>query len=133
MRVVDRREIEFDAGSLAHYLSTLPREAQSLGLPVAPPAEIRFDPAKAQVEIIYVSPEQTFQIPAETLKSMLVSYCIRSKIPIPRIADHSIRVAPDRLILALSTSFGKAPPPPRPPRPAKTGKTWKRVEVGRVG
>jgi hypothetical protein len=133
MRVVDRREIEFDAGALAHYLATLPREAQSLGLPLAPPAEIRFDPAQAMVEIIYVMPDQTVRIPAETLKSMLVSYCIRSKIPIPRIADHSIQVAPDRLILALSTSFGKPPPPAPTPRPAKAAKTWKRVEVGRVG
>jgi hypothetical protein len=42
---------------------------------------------------------------------LLVSYCIRSKIPLPRLANKSFRVESDFLALEFITSFSKAPEP----------------------
>jgi len=134
MLVVDRREIEFDADSLVYYLSILPREAERLGLPAMPPGAIRFDPAKGSVAAIYGKAEQArcVPIPAESLSAMLISYCMRTRIPLPRVADKIIRVAADRVVLSFKTWFDEAPvfEAKDALETGRATKSWKWVEPG---
>jgi hypothetical protein len=111
MLVVDRREIEFDADALTYYFSILPREAQALGLPATPPKEIRFDPREGMVDAIYGLAEQgrTVHIPQESLGGMLVNYCIRTRIPLPRVADKIVRVEAHCVVLTFKTWFDERP------------------------
>jgi imidazolonepropionase-like amidohydrolase len=134
MLVVDRREIEFDADSLAYYLSILPQEAEGLGLPATPPSQIRFDPKEGIVDAVYGKGEQAraFQIPDESLSAILISYCIRTRIPLPRVADKMIRVAAGSVFLTFKTWFDEAPvfDAKEAKRAAEATKSWKFVEPG---
>ncbi len=136
MLVVDRREIEFDGDALTYYLSILPREAEKLGLPAMPPSQIIFDPKEGAVEAVYGKGEtaRTVLIPPETLSAMLVSYCIRTKIPLPRVANKIIRVQADSVVLSFKTWFDEAPvfDAKEAARYAEATKSWKWVEPGRA-
>ena len=111
MLVVDRREIEFDAEALNYYLSVSHSEAATLGLPASAAAEIHFDAKDGNVEFCYLRPggAETFHIAAEQLGELLITYCLRTRIPLPRVADKIIRVEPNRIVLTFKTWFNEAP------------------------
>jgi hypothetical protein len=111
MLVVDRREIEFDAEALNYYLSVSHAEAASLGLPPTAASKIYFDAQDGTVEFIFARPGgvETIQLAAEQLGELLISYCLRTRIPLPRVANKNIRVEPNRIVLAFKTWFTDAP------------------------
>ncbi len=133
MAVIDKREIRFDADALVYCLAVSPRAAEGFGLPGMAPNEVRFFPKEKAIKVLYgkQDPAGAVRIAAESLTELLVGYCIRSKIPLPRIADKSIRVEPDCLALEFLTSFSKAPAPESADsttRAAQAVKSWKWVE-----
>ncbi len=136
MLLVDRREIEFDGRALVYCLSVSPRAAEGFGLPAIPPTEIRFHPKDGLIDVVYGKKDAmgAVRITAESLGALLVSYCIRSKIPMPRVADKSIRVESNCIILAFRTGFTQAPLPETAEgssRAAVAVKSWKWIEPGR--
>jgi hypothetical protein len=40
---------------------------------------------------------------------LLVSYCVRSRIPIPRLADKVVRVRGNSVVLSFNTQLADAP------------------------
>ncbi len=137
MRVVDRREIEFDGESLICFLTVLPREAEKLDLPATPPTQIRFDAEDGSVEAVYGRGEQerAVRISHETLSALLVSYCLRTRIPLPRVADKIIRVQSCSVVLSFKTWFDEAPvfDAKAAMGAAETVTSWKWVEPGNAG
>lgn len=111
MLVVDRREIEFDADALNYYLSVSHAEAAALGLPATAASKIYFDAQDGNVEFVFARPGgiETIQVAAEQLGELLISYCLRTRIPLPRVADKIIRVEPNRIVLTFKTWFTEAP------------------------
>jgi len=111
MLVVDRREIEFDAEALNYYLSVSHAEAQALGLPAAAASKIYFDAQDGIVDFIFAQPGgvETIHVAGERLGELLISYCLRTRIPLPRVANKIIRVEPNRIVLAFKSWFTEAP------------------------
>jgi hypothetical protein len=124
MALVDRREIEFDGDSIAFAVTVALQAAEGLGLPPVKPAEIRFVPKESAVHLVYgKGPAARYiTLPAEALGSLLISYCVRSRLPLPRKAAKSIRVERASCILAFRTEVPFGPEQASPgPRAALTG------------
>jgi hypothetical protein len=113
MKIVDRREIEFNAMSVAKAIAVSPKAAQGFGLPGMPPTGVRFYPKDARIDVLYGTKDapRAVSIPAVTLGALLVSYCIRVRIPMPRKSDKGIRIESHSVILAFRTRYEEAPQP----------------------
>jgi hypothetical protein len=114
--LTERREVEFDAQALVGAVGASLRAAQAFGLPGLAPTNVRFFPREGQVEFLYGErhPQRAVRMTAEQLGAVLVSYCIRVKIPMPRRAEKGIRIEADVVILAFRTVWNKAPAPEGP-------------------
>jgi hypothetical protein len=113
MKILDRREIEFNAMSVAKAIAVSPKAAQGFGLPGLPPVGVRFYPKDAKVDVLYGTKDapRAVSISAGTLGALLVSYCIRARIPMPRKSDKGIRIESHSVILAFRTKYDEAPHP----------------------
>jgi hypothetical protein len=132
VQVVDKREIWFDSAALVYCLRVSPRAAEGFGLPSISPNEVRFFPKEKAIDVVYgkVGAMGAARSAAESLGALLVSYCIRAKIPMPRIADKSIRVEAEGIVLEFITRFDKAPTPETADSSARASqavKNWKWV------
>jgi len=112
MAIAERREIEFDMQALRTVLEWSPRAAQAFGLPPLTPAAVRGNPAENAVEVAYgESPsERVFMLRVEALGAILISYCYRAKIPMPRLADKRLRVERDQVTVVLTRQTELAAP-----------------------
>ena len=107
MMMVDRRELEFSATGIVKIICFSLKAAQGFGLPGLPPSGVRFHPINGRIEVMYGSSQsvQAVSLGAEALGALLVSYCIRAHIPMPRTADKGIRVEKSSVILAFRRTF----------------------------
>jgi hypothetical protein len=85
MAVTDRREIEFDAEALLFIIATSLRSAQSFGLPALCPTGARFYPRDGCIDVLYGAgqAQRAVRLAAEPVGALLVSYCIRARLPMP--------------------------------------------------
>jgi hypothetical protein len=74
---------------------------------------VRFHPHEGQIDVLYGADhaQQGVRLAAEPLGALLVSYCIRARIPMPRRADKGIRINAKSVILAFRSRYDEAPPP----------------------
>jgi hypothetical protein len=110
MTIVDRREIEFDAQALTRVIAGSLQRAHAVGLPALRPISIGFEPQQHQIRVAYEAhahPEVV--VAAERLGALLVSYCVRIRIPIPRLADKDLRIEAGSVVLAFSTHLADPP------------------------
>ena len=105
MGIVDRREIEFDADGLAQAIASAVKSAQPVGLPGLPPDSFRFCPEQGLVRLIYGAgpAARSIELPGAALGALLISYCVRARMPMPRYADKTIRVERNAVVLAFRT------------------------------
>jgi hypothetical protein len=132
--ISDCREIAFDAAATVAAVACSRRMMRAIGLPAAAPEDVRFDPAEAKVTLLYgINPEafpdyaipfQAVIIQAGPLSALLISYCMRTGIRIPRHLGRSLRVDRDAVVLVFSQSH---PVPPVSITPERTGEE----DVGR--
>ena len=107
MGIIDRREIEFDAKALVSVIGGSPQRAEAIGLRALRPAGVDFS-TEGQIRFLYEAyPE--IRVTAEALGVLLVSYCVRSRIPIPRLADKVVRVRGNSVVLSFNTQLADAP------------------------
>ena len=113
MAIIDRREIEFDAEGVLQVLGSAALRADALGLPSLRPTQLVFMPEKSCAKLVYGSGlgARFIELPAEALGSLLVSHCVRTRIPMPRRAGKSIRVERNCVILAFRSVAGPAADP----------------------
>ena len=113
MRILDRREIEFDPRSVVKAIATSPKAAARFGLPGMSPTGVRFRPSEGSVDVVYgtANTARAVSISAEALGAILVSYCIRTRIPMPKTADKGIRIEANSVILAFRVRLDEAPSP----------------------
>jgi hypothetical protein len=137
MKIVDRREIEFNAMSVAKAIAVSPKAAQGFGLPGLEPLGVRFYPKEAKIDVLYGNKDspRAVSISAVMLGALLVSYCIRVRIPLPKKSDKGIRIESHSVILAFRTRFDHAPHPELPEtsgRASESVTAWTWLKPDRV-
>jgi hypothetical protein len=106
--IIDRRELEFDARALISIIARSARWANSVGLPSARPVRVEFDPAGSRIVLGYDG-AGTDIITAERLGALLVSYCVRARVPLPRLAEKSVRIEANSVVVGFTTYFSEVP------------------------
>ena len=99
MPIMDERRIKFDLGAIRDILKLSQFAALSVGLPSTDPSDIVLNPPAAAATFKFVGTEVT--LGSEKLGALLVAYCIRSGIKIPRKGDRRVLVEPTMIILAF--------------------------------
>ena len=108
MPIIDQREIAFDAPALIRLIAGSLQRAQTLGLPAARPISIDFNPQEHQIRVAYET-HAAVSVTSERLGALLVSYCIRARIPVARLADKDIRIEASAVILIFTTRLADPP------------------------
>jgi hypothetical protein len=111
MAIIDRRELEFDGAALLDAVATSQKAAESFGLPGMVPRGVRFYPHEGEVAFLYGTPQtpRAVRLSAEATGALLVSYCIRAKIPMPRKAEKRVRINAHCVILTFRLDFCQSP------------------------
>ena len=101
--ITDRREILFDAEALLTVLAGSPRAATALGLPPGAPQAVLFDPKAEAVRFIWShnSKRQADSVDSTRLGALLVGFCLRLRVPLPRRAEKGIRVEAGLVVLTF--------------------------------
>ncbi len=139
MAITDRREIEFDTDAVRSILEASPYAAQAFGLPPLTPEAVRCRPELGHVEVVYgtLTKLRVFALRAEPLGAILVSYCNRAGMPMPRLADKAIRVERNHVVLVLTLRLEAVPPPEAPEgaiaRAPEAVRAWAWIEPPREG
>jgi hypothetical protein len=114
----DRREITFDAAAITDVLACSPGAAVSLGLPQGRPTRVRFDPQAGQVALLYGGDAgREIVVQSGPLGALLISYCLRARIRIPRDPRRDVRIGRDAVVLGFIQIFADTPSPGTPERP----------------
>jgi hypothetical protein len=98
MGIIDRREI--DARALIGVVAGSLQRAQAIGLPALRPTGVRFDPRERHIDFVYEM-HPVVSVPAERIGALLVSYCVRTRLPMARGADKDLRIEAAAVVLAL--------------------------------
>jgi hypothetical protein len=111
--IVDRREMEFDPQTVRLVLEWSPRAALAFGLPPLKPESVRCKPTEGVIEVSYgdLSSTRVFVLRAEALGAMLIAYCNRCGIPVPRSADKAVRIERERVVMVFTLRITNARPP----------------------
>ena len=137
MPLSDRREIAFDAAAVAAVVACSKRLARTIGLPTGAVKRVQFDPDAGRVILHHGANGHSVPIPPGPLGALLISYCIRAKIKIPRLSERRMRVDRDAVVLVFNTTY---PVPvtgltPEPTEDAKLPRamSWFDAPAGRYG
>ncbi len=137
MAIYDRREIEFDTQAVRLVLEWSPRAAQAFGLPPLTPTGVRCKPAEGGVEVTYgeLTSTRVFMLRAEALAAILISYCNRAGMPMPRSAEKGVRVERDHVVIVFTLRLSGAPEPELPEgaiaRVPEAVRAWAWIEANR--
>jgi hypothetical protein len=135
--IIDRREIELDLLAVKQAIEWSPRAAQAFGLPPLQPETVRCNPADAMVEVTYgrTTAARIFMLRAEALGAILISYCNRIGIPVPRNAEKGVRIERMHVVIVLTLRLPATPQPQLPEgrvtRAPEAVRAWAWMEQGR--
>ena len=136
MTITDRREIEFDPDAVKQVLTWSPQSAQAFGLPPLTPQSVRCRPGNGTIEVTYGELVSTriFALRAEALGAILIAYCNRSGMPMPRAADKAVRIEREHIVVVLTLRLAAAPSPEAPEgaiaRVPDAVRAWSWIEAG---
>lgn len=136
MAITDRREIEFDRQAVKLALEWSPRAAQAFGLPPLIPRSVRCNSADGAVEVTYgeFTSTRVFMLRAEALGAILISYCNRAGMPVPRFADKAVRIEREHVVVVFTLRMIGAPQPEFPEGPVghlpEAVRAWSWIEPG---
>ncbi len=136
MAIVERRDIEFDLSAVHLALQWSPQAAQAFGLPPLKPRAVHCKPADGLLEVVYgeLNAPRVFMLCAEALGAIMIAYCNRAGLPIPRAADKAIRIEPEHVVLVFTLRLADAPVPEATElgitRVPDTVRAWAWMEAG---
>ncbi len=137
MAITDRREIEFEPQAVRLALEWSPRAAQAFGLPPLTPTGVRCKPVEGVVEVTYgeLTSTRVFVLRAEALAAVLISYCNRAGMPMPRSAEKGVRIERDHVVVTFTLRLPGAPEPELPEsaiaRVPEAVRAWSWMEANR--
>jgi len=107
MLLLDRRQIHFSPQMLATAIAASPSAAAALGLPPLKPQCVRLLADAGKVEVVFQTPggARSVAIALLPLAALLLAFCFRAKIPLPRKARKAARIERNVLVLDFSVEF----------------------------
>ncbi len=111
--ITERRELRFGPEALKRVVGWLLGAAAAHGLPAATPEGIELLPHDNRVDLIYGqgSAARSFSLQVEALGMLLIAYCIRTRVPMPRVAHKQVRVGARYVALVFHLEHSQAPVP----------------------
>ena len=111
--IAERRELRFGPAALRRMIAWLLDSATAHGLPPTLPDGIELLPHDNRVDLVYGQGPAAlpFALQAETLGMLLIAYCIRARVPLPRVAQKQVRVGAHYVALVFHLEHSQAPPP----------------------
>jgi hypothetical protein len=103
--ITDRREVAFDAEAMTVVIKHSQRMARAIGLPNGNPTDIRFDPQRSEAVVSYGNGDAPSAVHVARLSALLISYCLRAGIKVPRNLGRSMRVDQDGVVLLFGTTY----------------------------
>jgi hypothetical protein len=98
--IVDRRELEFNATALLAVI------VSSAGEQARRPTNIEFGDDHI---VVMRGPNHSMTLTDEQIGGLLIQYCIKVKIPIPRESGKSVRITPNSVILLFTRELPEMP------------------------
>ena len=123
MSIIDRRELEFDEAALLKAVGSSPKMAELLGQPGLTPHSVQFHPDREAIAFTY-DRGRVVEMPVNTLGALIVSYCVRAKIPLSKTAAKSIQVTPNSVVMSFTTTIDKSPEAGSSPVQAAAALSW---------
>lgn len=107
--MIDRRQIEFFAGDILMALALAPAAGQVLGLPCERADGVVFQPAPNMIIFLYESTSGSYfvRLSAEAVGALLMSYLVRSSIPLPRRGSKSVVIGASSLSITCEVELGQ--------------------------
>ncbi len=91
-------------------IAAVPRVIEAMGLRAGKIRDIEFRPGQSAVVITGTDAETTAELGAEGLAALLVAYCSRVKIPLPRQGQKTVEVTSRSVLLRVATvTHGEEP------------------------
>jgi hypothetical protein len=109
MAITDQRQVTFDSIALKQIVDLSPDAALNIGFPNNKPTNIVLNPSAHSATFEFVGTAVTLQ--RDKLGALLISYCIRSGIKVPRNGQRSVHIKPTTVTLVFRQEFGNAPVP----------------------
>jgi hypothetical protein len=110
MTVSEQRTVEFDSAAILQAFSVVRRVSEALGLQCDKIARVTFEPDRQAISVIAESGLPVAELRAETLAALLIAYCSRIKIPLPRPAEKNVEITSHSAVLRITSES-------RPDRP----------------
>lgn len=111
--IIERRELRFSPNALQAMIGWSLGAASSHGLPPSSPDEIKLHPEENRIDLVYgrASGKRSIPLKVEGLATLLIAYCIRALIPLPRVARKEVRIGTRYVSLVFHVEHSQAPMP----------------------
>lgn len=101
MAIKERRTLGFDAQEIVNAIKMVPQIASAIGLPSTNIMGVEFEPEAGLIKFHYDDGERTLS--AEPIAAVLVAYCLRLNIPLPRYSEKSMEITTEEVMLTMTT------------------------------
>jgi len=101
--VLEQRVVEFDSAAVIQSLAIVRRISEALGLHADRIVRVEFQPDRSVVSLIDNDGRLVAELGAESLAALLVAYCSRIKVPLPRAAQKNVEITSRSVILRVTT------------------------------
>lgn len=107
--MIDRRQIEFFAEDVLKALALAPAASQVLGLPRERADAVVFQPTANAIIFLFEtsSGSNSVKLSAEAVGALLMSYLVRSSIPLPRRGSKSVAIGTSSLSIICEVELGQ--------------------------
>ena len=104
MAIIDRREIEFDLLRSDARWNGRRGRLRRLACRLCVPAGVPCNSRDGCIEVVYgeLTATRVFALRAEALGAILISYCNRAGMPMPRRADKAVRIEREHVVLVFT-------------------------------
>jgi hypothetical protein len=135
MTLNDRRQISFTPEALAAAITASPTAAASLGLPPLKPQCVRLVANTGTVEVVFQTSggARSVSISLLQLAALLLAFCLRAKIPLPRKARKSARIEGNTVVLDFTMEFEADLPGMKPEGAMPSGGGARSLDWGTTG
>jgi hypothetical protein len=100
----EHRTVEFDSPAILQAFAAVPRMSEALGLRLGRVSRVDFQPEREAITVIDPNGTPVAELRAETLAALLVAYCSRIKVPLPRLGQKSVEVTSRSVVLRVATA-----------------------------